>query len=202
MVVKEPIKLILTNFEGEEVFKINNNFSPEDISSRDVTFSNELYIERDDFSINPPPKYKRFTVGGLVRLYGACIIKYVSHKVDDEGNVIEVKAEVIENSRSGQENANMKVPGVIHWVNAKDCVDCKLHEYDYLLLDGDGDFDERINPNSHIEYMSKAEKSVLNFKPYERFQFMRIGYFSAVGSYSKNNIEFNQIVSLKDSFKI
>lgn len=201
MCIKQPIKVIIDNAK-DEILYVKNNFSKEDETLRQITFSKEIYIEKDDFSICPPPKYKRLVPGGMVRLYGAYIIKYISHKLDQEGNPIEIHCELIENSKSGEENAKIKVPGVIQFVDAKTAIDCKVNDFDYLLLDGNGNFDDRINPNSKTVYNAKIEKEALNFKPYERFQFMRLGYYSAVGTYSKNNIMFNQIVSLKDSFKV
>lgn len=201
MCVKDPLKLTIINAK-DEVLNIKNNFSKEDETTREMTFSNTVYIERDDFSIDPPPKYKRLVPGGMVRLYGSYIIKHISHKLDENNNPIEVICELIEDSKSGGQNAGIKVPGVIHFVDAKTAVDCTVNDFGYLLLDGEGNFDNRINPNSKTVYKAKIEKEALKFKPYERFQFMRLGYYSAVGNYSENNIEFNQIVSLKDSFKV
>lgn len=203
MVVKDPIKMIVEG-AGDEVYEVENNPNAEVKQYHKVTFSNELFIERDDFMINPPPKYKRLVVGGTVRLRNSYIVEYKSHKCDKDGNVESVTVKIIPDSKSGGANAGMKVKGVIQWVNAKDYLPCVLHEYDYLLLDGEGDFNDRLNPNSHIIFdKAVAESSLKNAKPYDRFQFMRIGYYSAVGTYGKDNkYEFNRIVSLKDSFNI
>ena len=159
-------------------------------------------MDRDDFAVVPPPKYKRLVPGGTVRLKGSYIIEYVSHKVDENGKVTEVCCNYIPETIQGQANAGMKVKGVIQWVNAKDCVDLVLHDYDYLLLDGEGDFDQRINPNSHTEYANaKGEAILRDAKPYDRLQFMRIGYYSAQKNYGKDGkYEFNQITGLKDSY--
>lgn len=200
MVVKDPIKLTILNAEDEE-YEIENNPNAEEKTTRKVTFSKNLYIDRDDFAVVPPPKYKRLTVGGTVRLKGSYIIEYVSHVCDEEGKVVEVMCNYIPKTISGQENANMKVKGVIQWVNAKDCVDLVINDYDYLLLDGEGDFDKRITPNSHIVYNNaKGEACLKDAKPYDRFQFMRIGYYSAVKNYGNGNYEFNEITGLKDSY--
>lgn len=200
MVVKDPIKLTILNAEDEE-YEIENNPNAEEKTTRKVTFSKNLYIDRDDFAVVPPPKYKRLTVGGTVRLKGSYIIEYVSHVCDEEGKVVEVMCNYIPKTISGQENANMKVKGVIQWVNAKDCVDLVINDYDYLLLDGEGDFDKRITPNSHIIYNNaKGEACLKDAKPYDRFQFMRIGYYSAVKNYGNGNYEFNEITGLKDSY--
>ena len=200
MVVKDPIKLTILNAEDEE-YEIENNPNAEEKTTRKVTFSKNLYIDRDDFAVVPPPKYKRLTVGGTVRLKGSYIIEYVSHVCDEEGKVVEVMCNYIPKTISGQENANMKVKGVIQWVNAKDCVDLVINDYDYLLLDGEGDFDKRITPNSHIVYNNaKGEACLKDAKPYDRFQFMRIGYYSAVKNYGNGKYEFNEITGLKDSY--
>lgn len=200
MVVKDPIKLTILNAEDEE-YEIENNPNAEEKTTRKVTFSKNLYIDRDDFAVVPPPKYKRLTVGGTVRLKGSYIIEYVSHVCDEEGKVVEVMCNYIPKTISGQENANMKVKGVIQWVNAKDCVDLVINDYDYLLLDGEGDFDKRITPNSHIIYNNaKGEACLKDAKPYDRFQFMRIGYYSAVKDYGNGKYEFNEITGLKDSY--
>ena len=203
MVVKDPIKMIIEGVD-EEVYEVENNPNAEDKQYHKVTFSNQVFIERDDFMIDPPPKYKRLVVGGSVRLRNSYIVQYKSHVCDNNGNVESVTVQIIPDSKSGGVNAGMKVKGVIQWVNAKDYIPCVLHEYDYLLMDGDGDFNDRLNPNSHIVFENAvAESSLKNAKPYDRFQFMRIGYYSAKGNYGKDGkYEFNRIVSLKDSFNI
>ena len=202
MVVKDPIKLIVENAEKDEVYDIENNPNAEEKTTHKVTFSKELYIDRNDFAPVPPPKYKRLVPGGTVRLKGSYIVEYVSHKCDEAGNVTEVACRYIPDSIQGGVNAGIKVKGVIQWVNAKDCVDLTLHEFDYLLLDGDGDFNDRLTPDSHKIYPNaKGEAALKDVKPYDRFQFMRMGYFSAVGGYGKDGrYEFNMITGLKDSY--
>lgn len=202
MVVKNPVRLIVENAENDEDYDIENNPNAEEKSTHKVTFSRELYIDRDDFAPVPPPKYKRLVPGGTVRLKGSYIVEYVSHKCDEEGNVTEVTCRYIPDSIQGGANANIKVKGVIQWVNAKDCVDLTLHEFDYLLLDGDGDFNDRLTPDSHTVYPNaKGEAALKDAKAYDRFQFMRMGYFSAVKEYGKDGkYEFNMITGLKDSY--
>ena len=203
MVVKDPIKLIVANAEQDEVYDIEDNPNAEIPTTHKVTFSRELYIDREDFAVNPPPKYKRLVVGSKVRLKGSYILEYVSHKCDEAGKVTEVVCNYIPDSISGGINAGIKVKGVIQWVNAKDCIDIVLHEFDYLLLDGEGDFNDRLTPDSHKVYANaKGEAELANCKAYDRFQFMRMGYFSAVKDYGKDGkYEFNMITGLKDSFK-
>lgn len=202
MVVKDPVKLIVANAEEDEVYEIENNPNAEEKTFHKVSFSKELYIDREDFAIDPPPKYKRLVPGGKVRLKGSYILEYVSHKCDKDGKVQEIVCNYIPDSISGGINANIKVKGVVQWVNAKDCVDVTLHEFDYLLLDGEGDFNDRLTPNSHTVYENaKGESTLRDVKPYDRFQFMRMGYYSAVGTYGKDGkYEFNQITGLKDSY--
>ncbi len=202
MVVKDPVKLIVANAEDDEVYEIENNPNAEEKTFHKVSFSKELYIDREDFAIDPPPKYKRLVPGGKVRLKGSYILEYVSHKCDKNGKVQEIVCNYIPDSISGGINANIKVKGVVQWVNAKDCVDVTLHEFDYLLLDGEGDFNDRLTPNSHTVYENaKGESALRDVKPYDRFQFMRMGYYSAVGTYGKDGkYEFNQITGLKDSY--
>lgn len=202
MVVKNPIKLIVENADKDEVYDIENNPNAEVKTTHKVSFGRELYIDRDDFAPVPPPKYKRLVPGGTVRLKGSYIVEYVSHKCDGDGNVTEVVCRYIPDSIQGGVNCEIKVKGVIQWVNAKDCVDLTLHEFDYLLLDGEGDFNDRLTPDSHTVYpCAKGEAALRDVKPYDRFQFMRMGYFSAVGDYGKDGkYEFNMITGLKDRY--
>lgn len=204
MVVKDPIKLVVANVTQDEVYEIENNPNAEQISTHSVSFGRNLYIERDDFAVNPPPKYKRLVVGGKVRLKGSYILEYASHTCDENGNVLEVVCNYIPDSRSGGVNAAIKVGGVVQWVNADDCLDVVLNEYDYLLMSGDGDFSDRLTPNSHVVFANaKGEKALQSAKEYDSFQFMRMGYYSAVKNYGQNGkFEFNMITGLKDSFKI
>lgn len=202
MAVVNPIKLTIANCDKDQVFEVsNNNPSDAEPTKRKVTFSRDLYIDENDFAVTPPPKFKRLVVGGTVRLMGAYILEYVDHKVDENGKVVEVICNYIPDSASGGVNAGMKVKGVIQWVNAKDCIDAVINNYDYLLLDGEGDFNDRINPDSKISVNAKVEKSLVNAKPYDRFQFVRMGYYSAVKTYGEDGkYVFNKIVDLKDTY--
>ena len=203
MVVKDPIKMII-ECVGDEMYDLENNPNDEIKSYHKISFSSELYIERDDFMVTPPPKYKRLVVDGTIRLRGSYIVEYTSHEVDENGDITCVYCRAIPDSKSGGENARMKVKGVIHWVNANDYIPCVINEFDYLLVDGEGDFSERLNKDSHIVFDNAiAEKSLASIKPYDTFQFMRMGYYSAVGNYADGGkYEFNRIVTLKDSFKM
>lgn len=202
MVVKNPIKMIVENIDDDEIYDIENNPNDESGSTHRVTFSREIFIDGDDFKVVPPPKYKRLVPGGTVRLKGSYIVEYVSHETDCDGNVKEIRVRAIEDSKSGGVNANIKVKGVIQWVNAKDAVDLTLNEYDYLLLDGEGDFSLRLNKDSHKTFAAKGEAMLGSVEEYSRFQFVRMGYYSAVKGYGDNRREFNMIVGLKDSYNV
>ena len=201
MVVQDPIRLTVVNMQGSESCEVEDNPNAEVKTCHTVNFGRNLYIDRADFAPVPPPKYKRLVPGGTVRLKGAYILQYVSHETDENGNVTEVKCEYIPESKQGGANAGMKVKGVIQWVNAEDCIDVTLNEFDYLLLDGEGDFNDRLTPNSKVVHTgAKAEGMLRNAKPYDRFQFMRMGYYSAVKGYADGKYEFNMITGLKDSY--
>ena len=203
MVVTDPLKLVVENYPADktEVIEIENNPNKPEEGVHTTAFGRELYIEREDFSLNPPPKYHRLKPDGMVRLKGAYILKYNRADVDENGEVTCVYCDMIEDSKQGGANAGIKVKGVIHWVNANDSVDVTLNMYDYLLLDGEGDFDTRINPDSlKVNSSAKAEKFVAEAAPYTRFQFMRKGYFVSVADFGKDNLKFNSVVGLKDSY--
>lgn len=203
MVVKSPVKLTILNYpEGKrEEFDIDNHPSRGELGSHKISFSRNILIDRDDFEVTPPPKYFRLKPQGIVRLKGAYIVEYVSHKLDSNGMVEEIECNYVEDSQSGGANATMKCKGVIHWVNENDSVDITLNEYDYLLDErADLDFALRLNPDSHKVINAKGEKFISNSKPYSRYQFLRTGYYMAVKNYDNNNPIFNSIVGLKDSY--
>ena len=198
MVVTKPLKLIVDNYpegKSEDCFIENN---PNTDEKHVCTFSRELYIEESDFALNPPSKFFRLKPDGMVRLKGAYVVKYAGVEQDADGNVTSVHVELLEGTKSGEEGANIKVKGTIHWVNANDSIDVRLNMFDYLINDGDGDYMDRVNPNSLTVLNGKAEKFLASAKPGDRFQFLRQGYFI------KRNVdgeEYNSIVGLKDSFK-
>lgn len=198
MVVTKPLKLIVDNYpegKSEDCFIENN---PNTDEKHVCTFSRELCIEESDFALNPPSKFFRLKPDGMVRLKGAYVVKYAGVEQDADGNVTSVHVELLEGTKSGEEGANIKVKGTIHWVNANDSIDVRLNMFDYLINDGDGDYMDRVNPNSLTILNGKAEKFLASAKPGDRFQFLRQGYFI------KRNVEgeeYNSIVGLKDSFK-
>lgn len=200
MVVTKPLKLIVDNYpdgKTEDCF-IENNPQQEGAGNHVATFSKELYIEESDFELNPPPKFFRLKPDGIVRLKGAYVVKYKSCDLDDNGNVVAVHVDYLEGTKSGEEGANIKVKGTIHWVSANDSIDVKLNMFDYLIIDGPEDYMDRVNPNSLTVLNGKAESFLKDAKAGDRFQFLREGYFI------KRNVdgeEYNSIVGLKDSYK-
>ena len=201
MAVQDPVRLTVLNMQGEEECEVEDNPNAEVKTYHKVKFGRDLFIDRSDFAPVPPPKYKRLVPGGTVRLKGAYILQYLSHETDENGNVTEIKCEYIPESKQGGVNAGMKVKGVIQWVNAHDCIDVTLNEFDYLLLDGEGDFNDRLTPESKkVITGAKAEAMLKDAKPYDRFQFMRMGYYSAVKGYGEGKYEFNMITGLKDGY--
>lgn len=201
MAVQDPVRLTVVNMQGEEECEVEDNPNAEVKTYHKVKFGRDLFIDRSDFAPVPPSKYKRLVPGGTVRLKGAYILQYLSHETDENGNVTEIKCEYIPESKQGGVNAGMKVKGVIQWVNAHDCIDVTLNEFDYLLLDGEGDFNDRLTPESKkVITGAKAEAMLKDAKPYDRFQFMRMGYYSAVKGYGEGKYEFNMITGLKDGY--
>ena len=201
MAVQDPVRLTVVNMQGEEECEVEDNPNAEVNTYHKVKFGRDLFIDSSDFAPVPPPKYKRLVPGGTVRLKGAYILQYLSHETDENGNVTEIKCEYIPESKQGGVNAGMKVKGVIQWVNAHDCIDVTLNEFDYLLLDGEGDFNDRLTPESKkVITGAKAEAMLKDAKPYDRFQFMRMGYYSAVKGYGEGKYEFNMITGLKDGY--
>lgn len=203
MAVLDPLELVITNRGDDysEELEIEVNPSRPELGTRKITTSNRLFIEREDFKVEPPPKYHRLVPGGMVRLKGGYIIRCNGYDADENGNVIRVKAEIIENTRSGNDTSGIKVKGVIHWVNARDCVDLEARLYDYLLVDTDEgkDFSERMNPNSLKIARAKGERLLGQASRGDSFQFMRQGYFCR--DIKADGPIFNLIVGLKDSYK-
>ena len=203
MAVSEPLKVTITNFPDkteEEDFEINPN--DEAARTRKITVSKHIWIDKEDFSLNPPPKYFRLKVGGYVRLKNAYIIKCDEAVTDENGEVTELKCSYEPSSRSGSDTSGIKVKGVIHWVNAEDCVDCEIRKYDYLLKDAEyagQDFSERMNYDSVHVFNGKAEKYLAGVADGTSFQLMRKGYYKKLTENGK--LVLSEIVSLKDGYK-
>lgn len=203
MAVSEPLKVTITNFPDkteEEDFEINPN--DEAAGTRKITVSKHIWIDKEDFSLNPPPKYFRLKVGGYVRLKNAYIIKCDEAVTDENGEVTELKCSYEPSSRSGSDTSGIKVKGVIHWVNAEDCADCEIRKYDYLLKDAEyagQDFSERMNYDSVHVFNGKAEKYLAGVVDGTSFQLMRKGYYKKLTENGK--LVLSEIVSLKDGYK-
>jgi glutaminyl-tRNA synthetase len=183
----------------------NNPEDPE-AGTREVAFSRELFIERDDFMENPPKNYFRLTPGQEVRLKSAYIVKCTGCKKDDNGEIMEVYCEYDPLTKSGMPESNRKVKGTLHWVSAAHCVDADVRLYDRLFnvenpSADERDFRELLNPDSlQILTGCKLENSLKNVHPLEHFQFQRIGYFTVDLDSTPNKLIFNRTVSLKDSW--
>lgn len=209
MVITDPIKLIIDNYETGKVEMLpgENNPEAEDKGGiREIPFSNELWIERDDFMEEPAKKYFRLGPGLKVRLKHAFIVECTSFKKDDNGNVTEIHCNYFPESKSGHDTSGISVKGVIHWVSAPHAIRCELRMYDRLFIPEDpsnaeGDFKDHINPNS-LEVISNAyaEPELKKAKAGDKFQFIRKGYFCMDPDSTENNPVFNKTVGLKDSW--
>jgi glutaminyl-tRNA synthetase len=208
MVVFDPIKLVITNYTaGEEMLKSENN--PEDHSTgeREIPFSAEIYIEREDFMENPPKKYFRLAPGQMVRLKSAYIIKCDEVIKDNEGNVTELHCSYIPESKSGEDTSGINVKGTLHWVSVKHAITAEVRLYDRLFRVEDpsseeGDFKDYINPESLSPVKAVfAEPALKNAKFDEAYQFIRKGYFVLDKDSSTSGMVFNRTVGLKDSWK-
>ena len=210
MCVLEPIKVVITNYpEGktEELTLINN---PEDeaAGSRNIPFSREIFIERNDFMEEAPRKYFRLKPEGYVRLKGAYIIQANSHVKDELGNITEVHCTYFPDSKSGEDTSGIKAKGVIHWVSTEHALDVEVRQYDRLFShespdsDKEKDFMDFLNPDS-LEVISncKAEPHLKNANAGDKFQFQRLGYFCVDSKYTtKEKLVFNRTVTLRDSW--
>lgn len=207
LVVFNPVKVVITNYNGEcELLNAENN--PEDAAAgqRQITFSNELYIEQEDFMENPPKKYFRLAPGQKVRLKHAYIIQCDEVVKDAAGHTIQLNCSYFADSKSGQDTSGISVKGTLHWVNAKDYITVQVNEYDRLFKvenpsDEEGDFKEYINPDSlHINETAIAEPSLKEATINDRFQFLRKGYFALDVGSTPEKLIFNKTVGLKDSW--
>ncbi len=210
MAVLDPLKLIITNFEGEgEEVLLDDYPQKEESTKRKYVFGKELFIERTDFMKEPAPKYHRLYVGNEVRLTGAYIIKCTGFKEDKNGNIVEVYAEYDKNTKSGTEGANRKVKGTIHWLNAKHATKCEVRSFEQLLLqDDDETINERaekeelrVNPNSLTINKNAFVEAGVDYNLADRYQFLRNGYYALDPVDSKPDaLVFNRVVELKGSY--
>ena len=210
MAVLDPIKLIIDNYPEDQVeyFEVMNNQENEELGTRKVPFSRELYIEREDFMEEPPKKYFRLFPGNEVRLMNAYFVKCESFVKDENGNITEIHCTYDPETRSGSGFTGRKVKGTIHWVSAAHAVEAEVRLYENIVDEEKGKLNEdgslNLNPNS-LTVLEKCyiEPSVQDAQAYDSFQFVRNGYFCVdAKDSSKEHPVFNRIVSLKSSFKL
>ena len=209
LAVLDPLKLIIDNYPEDQVEMLDadNNLENPDLGVRKIPFSRELYIERDDFLTAPIPKYKRLYPGNEVRLMYAYFVKCVGYDTDENGNVTAVHVTYDPETKSGSGFTGRKVKGTIHWVSAKEAVPVKVRLYENIVDEEKGVYNEdgtlNLNPNSLRECEAFAEPALKDVRPFDRFQFVRNGFFCVDCHDSKEGAPvFNRIVGLKSSFKL
>jgi glutaminyl-tRNA synthetase len=209
MVVLDPVKLIIDNYEEGKNEMLHGENNPEvegGGGSREIPFSKELWIERDDFMENPPKKFFRLGPGLMVRLKHAYIIKCESFVKDDAGNIKEIHCTYVPESRSGNDTSGINVKGTMHFVCAKHAVPVQVNLYDRLFKvenpsAEEGDFKSYINENSlNVIHNAMAEADLKNALVGDKFQFIRLGYFTPDITSTPQKLIFNRTVTLKDSW--
>lgn len=209
MAVLDPVKVVIDNYPegGEEWLSIENNPEAEEMTYRQVPFSRELYIEREDFREEADKKYFRLKLGGEVRLKGAYIIKAESVEKDAQGNITAIHCtyEPDSKSGSGREASTRKVKGTLHWVSAAHAVEAEVRLYDRLFTVAEPDRQEQdfltfINPDSLKVVKGYAEPSLKELKVGDTVQFQRLGYFCVDPDSSTEKLVFNKTVGLKDTW--
>ena len=205
MGVIDPVKLVLTNYPEDqtELLTLENHNADESLGTRQVSFSRELYIEREDFMLDPPNKFFRLAPGREVRLKGAYIIKCENVLLNDDGSIRCIECTYDPETRSGMPGADRKVKGTLHWVNARDCSPAEYRLYDYLLDDREGqelDFTERMNPNSLTVKRGFCECALAQEEIGTTYQLVRMGYFRKDEDSTAELPVFNRVVGLKDTW--
>jgi glutaminyl-tRNA synthetase len=209
MAVLDPIKLIITNYpQGKsEILIGENNPEAEDKGgTREIPFSNELWIEREDFMEEPAKKWFRLAPGAMVRLKNAYIVKCDDFKKDENGNVIEIHCSYIPESKSGEDTSDINVKGTIHWVSTAHAKTAEIRIYDRLFSvespdSEEGDFKDYLNPDS-IKVIDSAyiEPYLVDATMNSGYQFIRKGYYSLDQDSTPGHLVFNQTVGLKDAW--
>ena len=210
MAILDPVKLIIDNYPEVQIEELEapNNMENETLGTRKVPFGKELYIEREDFMVEPPKKYKRLYPGNEVRLMNAYFVTCVGYDTDEDGNVTAVHCTYDPASKGGNSPDGRKVKGTIHWVSAQDNVQAEVRLYENIIDEEKGVYNEdgslNLNPNSLTVLKNcYVEKSLKDAKAYDSFQFVRNGFFCVDAKDSKEGaLVFNRIVSLKSSFKL
>ncbi len=209
MAVLDPVKLVIDNYPEDEIEYLDapNNLENEELGTRKLPFGRELYIDRDDFMIEPPKKYFRLFPGNEVRLMNAYFVTCTGYETDENGNVTVVHCTYDPETKSGSGFEGRKVKGTIHWVAAKTAVQCEVRLYENLVDEEKGVYNEdgtvNLNPNSRtILTNCYVEPSLKEAKAYESFQFLRNGYFCVdYKDTTPEHLVFNRIVSMKSSYK-
>jgi glutaminyl-tRNA synthetase len=208
MAVLNPVKLIIDNYDENKTEELTTENLPNDPeNTRTITFSKELWIEKEDFMETPVKKWFRLAPGQMVRLKSAYIIKCESFKKDEDGNVTEIHATYLPESKSHHDTSHLKVKGTIHWLNARDTATAEVRLYDRLFkvenpAAEEGDFKEYINPDS-LKIIKDAfiEPHLQHAEAGAHFQFMRNGYFCIDKDSKPEQLIFNRTVTLKEGFK-
>lgn len=207
MVVLDPVKLIIQNFTADsEVLHMELNPEEPETGSREITFSAELFVEREDFMKDAPANFFRLKPGGLVRLKHAYIVECTGFKENENGEVEEIYATYFDNSKSGHDTSGLKAKGTLHWVNAKDAVPCEIRLYDRLFThpspgEGVDDFLLHYNENSlQILGNGRMDPGMLHATAGKQYQFLRHGYFTVDSDSTDKRVIFNKTVGLKDSW--
>ena len=210
MAVLRPLKVVIDNYpeDKQEEILVDVNPNKPELGKKAVTFSKEIFIEQDDFMLNPPGKYFRLCPEKEVRLKGAYYIKYASHEVDENGNITVVHATYDPESFGGETPDGRKVKGTLHWVNAKNAANATVRLYDRLFVvenpsdeEGVESFADNLNPESLITLTNcKIDADLVKANVGDTFQFMRQGYFCLDKDSTDGELVFNRTVALKDSF--
>ena len=210
MAVLRPLKVVIDNYpEGKtEQIEVDINPNKPELGKTSVTFSREIFIEDDDFMLDPPGKYFRLCPAKEVRLKGAYFVKYASHEEDENGNITVVHCTYDPESRGGEAPDGRKVKGTLHWVSANNCISAEVRLYDRLFNvenpsdeEGVSSFADNLNPES-LTVLTDAviDASLKDVSVGDTFQFMRQGYFCVDKDSTTEKIVFNRTVALKDSF--
>ena len=210
MAILDPIKLVIDNYpEGQvEYLEAPNNMENEELGTRKIPFSGELYIERDDFMAEPPKKYKRLYIGNEVRLMNAYFVTCTGYEADDDGTIRVVHCTYDPETKGGNAPDGRKVKGTIHWVEASNAGKVEVRLYENIVDEEKGVYNKEdgslnVNPNSLTVTSAYVEPELLKAKGYDSYQFVRNGFFCADIHDSKEGAPvFNRIVSLKSSFKL
>ena len=206
MAVLDPVRLVITNFEEGKTILLNSENGPDEAyGHRELPFSKELWIEREDFMEVPAKKWFRLAPGAMVRLKSAFIVRCDEFVKDENGTVQEIHCTYFPESKSGEDNSGLQVKGTIHWVSVAEAVQAEIRLYDRLFKvenpsSEEGDFKDYINPDSLITINAFVEPSLKEATIHNRYQFLRKGYFCLDKDSTENKLVFNRTVTLKDAW--